>query len=186
MLKVTNNELIDIISGDDDNYEIITNGLPLEDQHLYKEDDGREFHIVEFIDKRTNEEYYFQYIWHPEYTTNFKYDFLVKPKNIEIVSVSVINPPIDVVPKEPELTEEQKEDKKLWQLYLDTPDKEQFISIKKSGIDKKIIDDILQKLSGPFSIIQLRAIIIPVCIKYKLEQKSFWNFIQKKLSKSRR
>ncbi|AXH72465.1 MAG: hypothetical protein [Caudoviricetes sp.] len=186
MLKVTSRELVDIISEGNDNFKIITNGLPEEDQHLYREDDGREFHIVEFVDNTTGEEYYFQYIWHPEHDTDFRYDFLVKPDNIEIVPVSVINPPVPVVPKEPELTEEQKADKELWQLYLDTPDKKPFVSLKDSGISKTIIDDIVKTLSSPFNMIQLRAAVIPICIEYGIEQKSFWNFIQKKLSKNRK
>lgn len=184
MLQLTSREINDIISDNIDRFELIMEGLPKDDDvDKYIEDDGRQYRLCEFKDTETNETYYFQYVSYPDMYSDFPCDFLIVPEGITIVPISVIDPPKPVIPEPIVLTAEQKADKELWNKYLQT-DHVPFVNPRTHKIPNTIITDICVFMkNSQFSMIQLRAKLIPVCIEYKVEQKSFWNWLQKNYKK---
>lgn len=108
------------------------------------------------------------------------------PNSIEVVKdekeSSIYEEPVPVVEPEPVLSPEAQADKDLWNQYLAIKDECKVLDKKeKLTVPKKVIDEILTFLkTEKFNLLQLRAKIIPVCIEYKLEEKSFWQWIQVK------
>lgn len=186
-LKLTYKELSDITYDNwvDDRFEIVYNDIP-RDGHSsnYIEDDGRQLRYFEFKDTLTGIIYDFSYIFHHDWTTEFPLAFLGDPpKGIEFVKESVlIEPPKPIVEPEPELTPEQIADKELWTRYIENEAKYKIVQPKeKINIPSKEIKDVKEFLkTKKFNMYELRAKIIPLCIKYELEQKSFWRWIQNK------
>jgi hypothetical protein len=51
----------------------------------------------------------------------------------------------------------------------------------KIPVPKEKVDEVLAFLKTTnWGILQLRAIIVPICIEYKVEQNSFWHWLQVK------
>jgi hypothetical protein len=171
----------------DDFFEIVFDDIPYnlpdyvrvkgETHRDYVEDDGREYRVLIFKDKENNE-YELNYTWNPDWDN----DYFNIPDFVEIVETSIMFPHKPVVKVEPELTHEQKLDKELWSRYIDIENSCRIVIPKeKLKIPKSIIDDIKLFLkTEKFNMYQLRGKIIPVCIEYKLEQTSFWNWLQSK------
>lgn len=181
MLKLTYKDLLDIMLEEFDRFEVISNGIPFsegDDINDFIEDDGRQYRQCEFKDVETGETYYFNYCWNPHFSVTFPLDLFDTPENVEIIETSVINPPKIVEKEEKVLTQEQIDDKILWEQYLNT-DVKTFSNLKDFGLKKKDIQFIFDFLKTKFNMYQLRGTIIPFCIKHKIEEKSFWNYIQK-------
>lgn len=193
-LKLTKNEIEKIINNhiDIDRFEEVFNDIPMyhpdhimekgETHRQYVEDDSREYRWYIFKDIKTDIEYCINYIYHPEWPN----DIMELPESIKVVS----NPEesdlyvtsVPVVEPEPVLTNEQRYDKDLLAKYQDISSECKVVEKKeKLKVPKATIDDILAFLkSEKFSVLELRAKVIPVCIEYKLEEKSFWRWIQVK------
>lgn len=180
-LKLTYKDLEDILCENFDRFEVLYNDIP-KDGHSsqYIEDDGRQLRYFEFKDTLTKKTYSFSYVWHAEYDYDFPLSFLGDPpEEIEFVETSIINPPAPVEPEpEPKLTAEQLFDKELMAQYDET-DVQEF-NVKDDLIPLSVIDDLLKFLkTEQFSMYDLRRKVYPVCIKYGVEQKSLWTYLQK-------
>jgi len=186
MLKLTYKELEDIVADDDERFEVLHDKIPYDstdpdDNPMnYIEDDGRQYRYFEFRDTVTGETYDFSYTWHSEWSTEFPLGFLGDPpKGIEFVKESVINPPKAPEPVVVVLSPEAQADKELWARYKALEDSGELAEFKKGMVPTKVINDIKKFLkTTKFSMYELRAKLIPVCIEYKVKQKSFWQFIQ--------
>lgn len=204
MFEITWKELRDLIAGGYDRFEIIQNSIPIddeEDRSNYIEDDGREYRFFHFKDLKTDEEYGFSYVWHREHP--FDHYSILSDLNecgIKIVAESTQeldryqahgwdNPePLPAVtePIVPEvvLTPEQQADKELCDAYhaVEAAENLQPDDISNiSDIPQADINAILKFLrtETKFSLIDLRKLLFPLCIKYKVHQKSLWAHIQR-------
>jgi hypothetical protein len=193
-LKLTFNELNKIINGEvDKRFEEVFDDMPLyhpehvfekgETHRNYQEDDNREYRWFIFNDTKTNIEYCLNYTYHPEFSN----DLMDFPDSIEIVanienSDIYIKPEVEVKSKK-KTTPEQEADKHLLHSYKAIQHECKFVEKKeKLKIPKAEIDSIILFIKNEkFNIYQLRAVIIPLCIKYNLEEKSFWQWIQAKI-----
>lgn len=181
MLKLTYQDLKDILSERFERFNVTFDSIPYgdgENPNDYMEDDGRQYRIAEFTDIETGKEYRFQYSWHSEWETIFPEALMMEPEGVEWVKESIINPPKPVIEPEVVLTAEQMADKNLWKRYQETEGKREFTTLKNAGLKKSDIEEICRFLKTSFNIYQLRAKIIPICIEHKLEERSFWNYIQ--------
>lgn len=188
-IQLTEQELKDLVSGYlDDHFEEIFNDIPMyHEDHViekgethrdYIEDDGRERRWYIFKDLKTGKEHCINYTYNPEWPNDVDV-----PDFVEIVEESVINPKPEPVPEpEPVLSPEQQADKALMARYHAIV--HECITVKpkeRLKVPKSTIDDILLFLkTPPYSIYDARAKIIPVCIEYKMEESSFWQWLQVK------
>lgn len=192
-LKLTQKEVDKLINNrlNSERFEEIFNDIPMYhpdhviekgETHRQYVDDSREYRWYIFKDTKTDIEYCINYIYHPEWPN----DLMDLPESIKVVSTpeesDLYVAPVPVVEPEPVLTTEQRYDKDLWAKYQDVASECKVVEKKeKLKVPKATIDDILAFLkSEKFSILELRAKVIPVCIEYKLEEKSFWQWIQVK------
>jgi hypothetical protein len=189
-LQLTRQELEDLVSGRlDDRFEEIFDDIPMyhpdhimekgETHRNYMEDDGREYRWYICKDTVTDIEHCINYTYNPEWPN----DVMDVPDSIEIVKESVISPKKEPVPEpKPVLTPEQQADNELMDAYYAVkPECRVFDAKEKIDVPKETIQDVLDFMkSEKFSIFQLRAKLIPICIKYKLNDKSFWTWIQVK------
>lgn len=192
-LKLTAQEIDNLLNNklQTDRFEEIFNDIPMyHPDHVIEKgethrdymDDGREYRWYIFKDTVTGEEHCINYTYNSEWPN----DLMDLPKSMQIVD----NPeesdlyvaPVPVVEPEPVLTNEQRYDKDLWAKYQAIAPECKVVEKKeKLNVPKATIDDILAFLkSEKFNILELRAKVIPVCIEYKLEEKSFWQWIQVK------
>ena len=179
MLQLTYKDLEDIVQEAFDRFEVLYNDIPKHGHSSdYIEDDGRQFRVFDFKDTETDTTYSFSYVWHAEWGFDFPASLFSHPHGVEIVQESIINPPKPVEPEpEPELSAEQLADKQLMEEYNRTEVVE--FNPKTSSIPVGVVDDILKFLeTKKFSMFDLRKKIIPVCIEYQIEQKSFWTYLQ--------
>jgi hypothetical protein len=188
-LQLTKKELHRLVSGDlDERFEEIFNDIPFyhedyvrskgETHRSYVEDDGREFRWYTFKDTQTGIEYTINYTYHPEWDN----DITDLPSGIEIVEKSVLFPEVPVVVPAPVLTPEQQANADMWAQYRAIKSECKVIEKKeKLQVPSAKIKEILAFLkTSKFSLMDLQNLIIPVCIEYKLEEKSFWQWIQVK------
>lgn len=192
-LKLTSKQVNEIINNryDGERFEEIFNDIPMyhEDHVMQKGerhtdymDDSREYRWLIIKDLKTGEEYCINYTYNPDWPN----DLLALPDSIEVVKdekeSSLYEAPIVVAEPEPVLSQEAQADKDLWNQYLAVKDECKVLEKKeKLTVPKKVIDEIINFLKNEkFNMFQLRAKIIPVCIEYKLEEKSFWQWIQVK------
>jgi hypothetical protein len=188
-LQLTKKELHRLVSGDlDERFEEIFNDIPFyhedyvrskgETHRSYVEDDGREFRWYTFKDTQTGIEYTINYTYHPEWDN----DITDLPNGIEIVEKSVLFPEVPVVVPAPVLTPEQQANADMWAQYRAIKSECKVIEKKeKLQVPSAKIKEILAFLkTSKFSLMDLQNLIIPVCIEYKLEEKSFWQWIQVK------
>tara|TARA_B100000700_G_scaffold252166_1_gene283518 strand:- start:3432 stop:4022 length:591 start_codon:yes stop_codon:yes gene_type:complete len=187
-LQLTKEEVEQLTCGEtfEDRIKIIHNDIPLpvagEKWHssMYIEDDGRQYRYIEFIDTETNKTHTFQYTYNQEIENSIDLEHIRKA-GIEIVDVSVINPPkAEPIPEPKPLTEEEKAVKDLWSQYNAIKDELETFNKDNHNVPETVIRDIVLFLSTQyFNMNQLLLKVLPVCIEYKLEQKSFWLGIQK-------
>ncbi len=183
LLKLTRKEVEQLTGGEtfNDHFEISHNDIPLpvpgEKWHssMYIEDDGRQYRNIEFVDTKTNISYDIPYTYNPEVENSY-FDSDLEHAGILIVDQSVINPVI----KEPVKTEEEKQVQNLWEHYNSLSDELSAFDKNRVDIPYSVIEDIINFLNTKsFSKNELLLKVLPVCIKYRLEQKSFWQGIQK-------
>jgi len=193
-LKLTYKEVENLINNrfDDERFEVTFDDIPMyhkdhviakgETHRDYTEDDGREFRWFIFIDKVTGLEHHINYTYHKDWPN----DIFDIPDSIEVVEKKEESD-IYVAPKpvvEPEiiLSPEAQADKDLWNRYLAVEAECIAVAPKeKLKVPSATIKEILAFLkTQKFNGYQLRAVIIPVCIEYKLEHASFWKWIQVK------
>jgi hypothetical protein len=189
-LQLTKKELQRLVCDDlGERFEEIFNDIPFyhedheptkgETHRSYMEDDGREFRWYIFKDTLTGIEYCINYTFNPEWEN----DFDDMPNGIEIVEKSVLFPEVPVVAPAPVLTAEEQANADMWAQYraieADCRKVEKKEKLKEVPEAKK--KEILAFLkTKSFSMRDLQNLIIPVCIEHKLEQKSFWTWIQVK------
>lgn len=196
-LKLTRKEIDNLINNrlDIDRFEEIFNDIPMyhpdhviekgETHRDYTEDDGREYRIYIFKDTVTGVEHFINYTWNPEWPN----DLMDTPKSIQIVEKDeesdLYVAPKPVVVQEPVLTPEEAADKDLWARYQAIKHECREVQPKERlKVPKARIDEILNLLkTKSFNMYQLRAVVIPVCIDYKLEDVTFWRWIQSKAYK---
>ena len=181
MLKLTYAELLKITYDDLDGFTVLYNDIP-KDGHSsdYIEDDGRQRRNCEFEKDKVC--YQFNYTWYPNHSHEFPLDLGNEPSGIEFVDISVIDIPVVVEEPIVILTDEQIADKKLWDSYYEI---ESEVSVmdkhKAKTIPVGVIDDIIDFLDTyKFNLYELRANIIPTCIEYRIEHKSFWRYLQQR------
>jgi hypothetical protein len=188
-LQLTKKELQRLVSGDlDERFEEIFNDIPFyhedyvrtkgETHRSYIEDDGREYRWYIFKDTQTGIEYTINYTFNPEWDN----DISDLPKGIEIVDKSVLFPEVPVVIPAPVLTPEQQANADMWAQYRAIKSECKVVEKKeKLKVPSAKIKEILAFLkTSKFSLMDLQNMVIPVCIEYKLEEKSFWTWIQVK------
>lgn len=192
-LKLTNSEVDKLINGKlEERFEEIFNDIPFyhpdyepekgETHRNFVEDDGREFRWLIVKDIVTGIEYCINYTYNQEWPN----DIMSLPDSIKVVSnheESSLN--VEPVPevKEEILSLEAQADKVLMDAYKAIESECRIVEKKeKLKIPKKEIQPVfdLLKSNAPFSIYDLRKLVVPVAIKYKLEEKSFWTWIQVK------
>lgn len=193
-LQLTYKDLREIMRGDhEERFKVIFDDIPYnhedyvrtkgETHRSFVEDDGREMRWFIFKDLVTDNEYYFNYTYHRDWSVDLPSDMFDAPKGIEFVEKSVLFP--EPAPKpipEPVLTIEQKADKELWAKYEAIASECKVLLPKeKLKVPKAKIDEIIQFLkTEKFNAYQLREKVVPVCIEYRLEEKSFWQWLQVK------
>lgn len=185
-LKLTYGELL-LLTRDDlsDRFEIIENDIPKSGHSSqYIEDDGRQLRQFEFKDLETNKTYSFSYVWHRDYQADFPWAFLSDPPSgIEFVKESELFPVVEKPIPVKILTPEEQADAELKAEYNLIPASElrKMTMEVANEIPASTIITIMDFLKKEkFNIIQLRKEIYPVCIKFKIDQKSFWTWLQVK------
>ena len=182
MLDITQQDFIDLMKNDFDEsrFKVLYNDIPKEGHSSnYIEKDGRQYRIFHFEDLKTGEDYWLNYIWHPEDSFEMC-DLFTKLKD---VGINILENPPKVVKAPPELekTKEQLADEALMDEYKAIESECRDFQQAKSEIPVSVIDDILEFMSSRrFSFCQLRAKIIPYCIQYRITHKSLWPYLQKK------
>lgn len=184
-LNLTYRDLQDIVEGRLERFETLYDDLPKDGSPRdYMEDDGRRYNWFHFRDTRTGKEYEFQYVWHSEFSSTFPECMLSDlPEGINIVSVSEVNPPKPKpVMEEKELSPSQQADKELMARYNEVlPQCVPFTTLRSAKIKSDDLRQIFALLSTKkFSMIDIRSVIIPICIEKRIEMNSFWRFIQRK------
>ncbi len=184
-LQLTYQELEDIVNQDfDDRFEVLYDDIPKEGHSSsYIEDDGRQFRYFHFKDKETSKEYDFNYLWHVDWRFNFPESFLgYPPKDITFVKQSVIHPPAPETPVEAPLrTPEEQADDDLMAKYKLTTERFTMSEDAEKVVPRAVVKDAINFLNTEkFSMISLRAKMIPICIEYKVLEKAFWNHLQTK------
>jgi hypothetical protein len=94
----------------------------------------------------------------------------------------VLFPEVPVVVPAPVLTAEQQANADMWAQYRAIEAECKVVEKKeKLKVPSAKIKEILAFLkTKKFSMMDLQNLIIPVCIEYKIEQKSFWQWVQVK------
>jgi hypothetical protein len=193
-LKLTLKEIDDLINQriEPDQFEEIFNDIPMyhpehviqkgETHRNYIEDDGRERRWFIFKDKETDIEHCINYTYNTEWSNELD----DTPSTIEIVTDSkdsslYIEPKPVIVP-EKIMSPAELADDKLCKLYQSVKAECRIVSSKeKLEVPKSRINELINLLKQPkFGIADVRAIAYPICIEFKLEEKSFWNWIQVK------
>lgn len=193
-VKMTAKELDQFINGrlDTERFDEIFNDIPMYhpdhviekgERHTdYIEDDGREYRWMIIVDKVTGLEHCINYTYNKEWPN----DILDTPDFIQIVEQEEDSDfyvkPVPVVVDEPVLSPEAHADKEMTAKYKAI--ESECVILPKKGkipVPKEKIDEVLAFLKTKnWGILQLRAIIVPICIEYKVEQNSFWHWIQVK------
>jgi hypothetical protein len=196
-LKLTHKEVEKLINNrlNTERFEEVFNDIPMyhpdhviekgETHYQYQEDDGRQYRWYIFKDTVTGVEHCINYTYHPEWPN----DLMDTPDSIEIVAndedSDIYVKPVPVVEPEKVLTPEAQADKNLWAKYQAMKHECRNVEPKERlKVPKARIDEILNLLKTKnFNAYQLRAVVVPVCIEYKLEDLTFWRWIQSKAFK---
>lgn len=193
-LKMTKKEVDKLINNrlNTERFEEIFNDIPMyhpdhviekgETHYQYQEDDGRQYCWYIFKDTLTDIEYCINYTYHPEWPN----DLIATPDSIKIVEneedSDLYIKPEPIVEPVVILSPEKQADKDLTDAYNAIKSQcREVIPKEKLEVPKERIKQLLDLLKTTnFTIIDVRAIAYPICIEYKLEQKSFWRWIQVK------
>ena len=174
MLKITYNQLLRIVKGEEPNFTVSFDGFPDEDSAKWIRD-GVENRICEFVYELDKSTYHFCYKKSPTKQLRFPEDFVGNEPIKGITFVSNEEKIPEVIP-----TPEQIADKELWAEYLK-------VEVTPMA-PKKVPKDVIQKCvefvaTQKWNMITLRKVIVPICIEYKVDDKTFWRHIQKETSK---
>lgn len=187
ILKLTHKELELIIREDwhDERFKVLENDIP-KDGHSsqYIEDDGRQYRSFEFLDTETGIDYQFSYVWYPNYPVEVPMCLLGStPDGIEFVTESVLVAKPEPVPAPQEvLTPAQQADKDLWASYKAVEDQMSRDEKDLKKIPKAVLKETLDFMrSSAFSIVSVRAKLVPLMLEYKLHDQMLWAHIQQKL-----
>lgn len=186
-LQLTHQELELIIRDDwhDDRFKVLEDDIP-KDGHSsqYIEDDGRQYRSFEFEDTVTGKFYQFCYTWHRDYPVEVPLSlFESTVSGITFVKDSVLVPKAaPVAPIAPVLTPIQQADKDLWATYKAVEDQMSKDERDLKRIPKETMRDLLEFMrSKSFSIIDVRARLVPIMLEHKLHDIMLWTHIQQKL-----
>lgn len=193
MIKLTNADIKEIQYDQHDLYDLVFDDIPFnhpdnepekgETHRDYIEDDGREYRWLTFTDK-AGKEYHFNYIYEPDFSFNYKTSLfdINETKDAGIEWVDKHEEDVSEIVEKEEPKKELTEDEILWSKYNSIKiDCKEIPLTGRSGVPKAILDDVLTFVkTQQFSMIQLRAKIIPICIEHKWEVESFFKLIQKK------
>lgn len=198
-LKLTSKEVEKLVNGrlDIERFEEIFDDIPMYhpdhvmekgERHTdYMEDDGRAYHWYIFKDTVTGVEHCINYTYHPEWPG----DVMQTPDSIEIVATpeesDIYVKPVPVVVPEKVLTPEAQASKDLWDKYKAMKHECRVVEPKERlKVPKDRIDAILNLMkTKSYNMYQLHAVIVPVCIEYKLDDLTFWRWIQSKAFKAK-
>lgn len=194
-LKLTKKEIQEIIYGNlEDRFKVTFDDIPLympghkcepgETHRNYIEDDGREYRVLCFKDLKTGKEYDLNYTFNPEYENDFESnDEITFVVNKEDSDLFVKQEP--VLKKEPPKSAEEIAYETLWNEYNSLEAQGVLVIVKpkeRLKVPKAVIDDLKTFMKTQrFNAYQLSHKFVPVCIEYKLEQKSFWHWFQVKI-----
>lgn len=191
MLKLTQKEIYKLINDDlnIDRFDCTFDEIPIYHPDNIKKDGethrdyinkGSEYRWFIFKDTLTDIDYCLNYTYHQDWPN----DIMSLPDNIIVVEndedSDIYIKPVPIIKKEVPLSPENQADKNLWEEYLTIKDQCKIVMPKeKLNIPKEEFNDLINMMrTKSFSIVQLRSKVIPLCIKYKLEDKSFWNWLQ--------
>lgn len=198
-LKLTSKEVEKLVNGrlDTERFEEIFDDIPMyhpdhvmqkgERHSDYMEDDHREYRWYIFKDTVTGVEHCINYTYHPEWPN----DVMETPDSIEIVETpeesDIYVKPIPVIVPEKVLTPEAQASKELWDEYKAMKHECRVVEPKERlKVPKDRIDAILNLMkTKSYNMYQLHAVIVPVCIEYKLDDLTFWRWIQSKAFKAK-
>ena len=190
-LKLTHKEVEKLINNrlDTERFEEVFNDIPMyhpehvmqkgETHRSYIEDDQREYRWYIFKDTVTGVEHCINYTYHPEWPN----DLMDTPESIEIVAndedSDIYVKPIPV--PAPVLTPFQKTIEDLFAPYKAIESECRIVIPKeKLNVPKAKIDEVLALLKGSYLLPDLLKLVIPICIEYRIEEKSFWQWLQVK------
>jgi len=198
-LKLTSKEVEKLVNNrlNTERFEEVFDDIPMYhpdhvmqkgDRHTdYCEDDGRQYRWYIFKDTVTGVEHCINYTYHPE----FPNDVMDTPDSIEIVDTpeesDIYVKPVPVVEPEKILTPEAQASKDLWDKYKAMKHECRVVEPKERlKVPKARIDAILDLMkTKSYNMYQLHAVIVPVCIEYKLDDLTFWRWIQSKAFKAK-
>lgn len=179
-LALTYQDLYLITCGEFDRFEVLYNAIPNDgDPNSYIEDDGRQMRFFEFKDCDTGMTYNFSYVWHGEYGYEFPLSMFNFPDGVDLIeeSVIVIKKAVEEKPAKI-LTQRELDDAKLWDEYSSLEVKD--FSEMRDQIPISAFDNAFALLkTKEFTLSDIRAVVLPICIKYRIDQKSTWAYIQK-------
>lgn len=181
-LEFTYKELEKLTSDNLEGFTVLYNAIPKEgNPNNYIEDDGRQLRFLEFKELNTNNYYSFSYVWHQTYETIFPSALLDHSDNIVIVEKSTLSK--NKITKNKTQDNDAKIHKSkndLWEEYLKIENEAKPFSELKNTVPVSAFDDAYALLkSEHFTVNDIRAAVLPICIRYKVEQKSTWAYIQK-------
>lgn len=193
-LKLTHKELEQLINDrlDSERFKVTFDDIPMyHPEHVIQKgerhtdymevDDGREYRWLIFTDTVTGKEHHLNYTYNKEYPN----DLFDTPDSIEVVekeeeSDIYVAPEPVAIPEEV-LSPEKQASKDLWDAYDAIKHECKVVAPKeKLSVPKQRIDEILALLKTSWSMPELHAVFVPVCIEYKIEHVSFWKWIQVK------
>lgn len=184
-LQLTYKELALIVGDDwhDDRFNVLYDDIPKEGHSSQYIDRGRQYRFFEFEDKVTGKSYHFSYTWYEDYPVEFPLAFLSDaPEGITFVQESVLVPAVAAPVVEKVLTPVQQADNDLWATYKAVEDQMSTDEKALKAIPKDVWKDILAFMrSKQFSIIDVRAKLVPVMLEYRIHDQLLWTHIQQKL-----
>jgi hypothetical protein len=185
-LELTYADMESIIDGEfEDRFKIHSNKIPYDstdptdDPMNSIEDDGRQLRYFEFEDLQTGATYSFTYVWHGEWGFDVPHCILNLPNSIVWIKESKINPPKPVVEPVVEKTAEQLADEAVWAPYRALESAGELRKYAKGMVPEKLVRELRKWLKTErFNMYGLRAKFIPICVEYKVDQQSFWQYVQ--------
>jgi len=198
MLQLTLKELEQIVEDRlpeplDDRFEVLWDDIPIgipgttpdgSRPSDYIEDDGRQLRWFHFRDKTTGEEYDFSYTWHEDWNVDLRYGILGDmPKGIEIVEVSVLNPPKPPAP-EPEkvLSPIELRSQAIFAPYRALEAEGKIRDFDPSLVPARVIKAmkkaVTERCKTPCTIADIQELVIPTAVEYAVDHKGLWQHMQ--------
>lgn len=197
MLQLTIKELEQLVEERlpeplDERFEILWDDIPVGIPGMkdsgrprdYIEDDGRQLRWFNFRDKETGEEYDFSYTWHADWNVDFRHGVLGDmPEGIEIVEVSVLNPPKPPAPPAVvPLTPTQLRTQAIFAPYKALEAAGEIQAFDPSLVPAKVIKStktaVTARCKTPCTIADIQDIVIPVAVQYKVDHTGLWQHMQ--------